>query len=268
MERASVNGTELAYIDKGPRQGVPIVLSHSLFFDHTMFDDLVGKFVANGYRVVAYDHRGQGASAPASRAQLDVDTHFEDAVALIEYLGLAPCHFVGNSLGGFVALRLAARRPELLRTASALSSSAEEEHRLDEFDPIVDILTSEGPKSIAGMLAYIMFGDFSIEHRGPLVMHWRDAIANLEAPGIGDVAYGVIHRQRLVEELAGCTVPVLAIAGSQDHTYPPPISSVNIATASGGRHVTVENAGHSVALEMPDAVAQHLFEHFAASDHA
>ncbi|WP_288076861.1 alpha/beta fold hydrolase, partial [Rhodococcus sp. (in: high G+C Gram-positive bacteria)] len=88
MLRAAVNGTELAYVDAGPRDGVPIVFSHSLFFDHTMFDALAEKFTADGYRVVAYDHRGQGESAPAPRAELAVDVLAEDAAALIEHLGL------------------------------------------------------------------------------------------------------------------------------------------------------------------------------------
>lgn len=265
MLRAAVNGTELAYVDAGPRDGVPIVFSHSLFFDHTMFDALAEKFTADGYRVVAYDHRGQGESAPAPRAELAVDVLAEDAAALIEHLGLAPCHVVGNSLGGFVALRLAARRPELLRTAAALGSSAEEEHKLAEFAPLVEHLTEHGTADVVDTVMYIMFGDSSLAQESSMTSTWRAAIARLE-PRIGDAAHGVIHRGRIVEELAGCRVPVLAVAGSEDHAYPPPISSANIADAAGGRHVTVDAAGHSVALEQPEAVAEHLRKHFAAAE--
>ncbi|WP_231385911.1 MULTISPECIES: alpha/beta fold hydrolase [Rhodococcus] len=262
MLRASVNGTELAFVDVGPRDGVPIVFSHSLFFDHTMFDALVQKFADDGYRVVAYDHRGQGESAPAARDELAVDVLAEDAAALIEHLDLAPCHVVGNSLGGFVALRLAARRPELLRTAAALGSSAEEEYKLDEFAPLVGHLTEHGTADVVDTIMYIMFGDSSLAQESAMTSTWRAAIARL-GPRIGDAAHGVIHRGRIVEELAGCRVPVLAVAGREDHAYPPPISSVNIADAAGGRHVTVDAAGHSVALEQPDEVARHLSEHFA-----
>lgn len=265
MLRAAVNGTELAYVDAGPRDGVPIVFSHSLFFDHTMFDALAEKFTADGYRVVAYDHRGQGESAPAPRVELAVDVLAEDAAALIEHLGLAPCHVVGNSLGGFVALRLAARRPELLRTAAALGSSAEEEHKLAEFAPLVEHLTEHGTADVVDTVMYIMFGDSSLAQESSTTSTWRAAIARLE-PRIGDAAHGVIHRGRIVEELAGCRVPVLAVAGSEDHAYPPPISSANIADAASGRHVTVDAAGHSVALEQPEAVAEHLRKHFAAAE--
>jgi 3-oxoadipate enol-lactonase len=58
------------------------------------------------------------------------------------------------------------------------------------------------------------------------------------------------------------TVPVLAVAGDEDHVYPQPISGINIADASDGTETTVAAAGHSVALEQPEAVAEILLKHF------
>ncbi|MEU4345322.1 hypothetical protein AB0H00_29405 [Nocardia sp. NPDC023852] len=59
---------------------------------------------------------------------------------------------------------------------------------------------------------------------------------------IGDTAHGVIIRSRVVEKLQDCPVPVLAIGGDDDH------------------------AGHSAALEQPEAVARYLDEHFALTE--
>ncbi|MGP4050283.1 alpha/beta fold hydrolase [Streptomyces sp. 2A115] len=264
MRSAAVNGTTLAYVDEGPREGTPIVFSHSLFFDHSMFDDHLARFTHEGFRVIAYDHRNQGGSAPAARGELDMDTLTEDAAALIEHLGLGKCHFVGNSLGGFIALRLAARRPDLLLSVTTLGASAEEEHQLAQFAPLADHLTDHGAEQVVDTLMHIMFGDTSLATRSELCASWREFMARL-GPTIGDSAYGVIHRSRIVEELAGCQVPVLAIAGSEDHAYPQPISGVNIAAATGGTEVTVEGAGHSVAVEQTSVVAEHLARHFAES---
>lgn len=262
MLTAAVNGTELAYVDEGQREGTPIVFSHSLFFDHRMFDDQLARFTQAGYRVVAYDHRNQGGSAPAPRDQLDMDTLTDDAAALLAHLELGRCHLVGNSMGGFIALRLAARRPDLLLSAVALGSSAEEEHKLAEFSPLVEHLTQHGPADVLDTLMYIMFGDTTPREQPELCASWREYMSGLRA-SIGDSAYGVIHRGRIIDELAGCRVPVLAIAGSEDHAYPPPISGANIAAAASGEHVTVEAAGHSVALEQGDVVAGHLVRHFS-----
>jgi 3-oxoadipate enol-lactonase len=109
-----VNGTTIDYDDTGG-DGQPVV-----FVDRTAFEGQVDWF-GRGYRVVAYDHRDS-----------DNDTLYEDAAALIEALSLGPCHFVGNDVGGFVALRLVARRPELLSSAAIFSSSADEESVLGE----------------------------------------------------------------------------------------------------------------------------------------
>jgi 3-oxoadipate enol-lactonase len=109
-----VNGTTLDY-DDTRGSGEPVV-----FVDRTAFEIPVLSF-GRTHRVVAYDHR-----------DADNDTLYEDAAALIEALSLGPCHFVGNDVGGFVALRLVARRPELLRSAAIFSSSADEESVLGE----------------------------------------------------------------------------------------------------------------------------------------
>lgn len=257
LQTLPVRGTTLTYVDSGPSEGETFVLSHSLFFDHTMFDALTEHLVEAGHRVVAYDHRGQGASAAAPREEQSMDELTEDAAALIEALDLGPVHFVGNSMGGFIALRLAARRPELVASVAALGSSAEEEHQLAAFAPLVDALGEHGAAPVIDTLMHIMFGDTSLAEGGPVVEHWKEKMAALP-PAIGDSAYQVIHRQRLVEELADCRVPVVAISGAEDHAYPPPVSDVNIAEATGGTHHRVEAAGHSVALEQPDEVARIL----------
>ncbi|WP_205695485.1 alpha/beta fold hydrolase [Conexibacter sp. SYSU D00693] len=261
MPTIDVNGTTLAYDDRGPRDGVPVLLSHSLFFDRRMFTALAER-LGEDLRVVAYDHRGQGESAPAPLEELSMDVLTEDAAALIRALGLAPAHVVGNSMGGFVALRLAARHPDLVRTVTALGSSAEEEHQLAAFAPLVEHLQAHGAADVVDTVLHIMFGDTTLAGEPELCAHWREVIAGLP-PAIGDAAHQVIHRERIVEELAGTTVPVLAVAGAEDHAYPQPISGRTIAQATGGREVTVAGAGHSVALEQPDEVAGHLARLFA-----
>jgi 3-oxoadipate enol-lactonase len=260
MAMIDVNGTTLAYDEAGPKDATAIVFSHSLFFDRHMFDYYLANFSSN-YHVVTYDHRGQGESAQAPLEELDMDTLTDDAAGLIEALGLGPCHFVGNSMGGFISLRLAARRPELLRSAVALGSSAEVEYQLAAFEPLVEALKEKGAAELIDVLMHIMFGDTSIAQETPAAKHWRASMSSLPN-SIGNAAHQVVHRRAIVDELASTTIPVLAIAGAEDHAYPPPISSENIAAATGGRHVTVAAAGHSVSVEQPEIVAEHLRDHF------
>src|SRR3546814_10884691 len=76
------------------------------------------------YRVIAYDHRGQGRSADDAATSISMETVYADAVALIEALKLGAVHFAGLSMGGFVAMWLGARRPDLIRSLILMATSA------------------------------------------------------------------------------------------------------------------------------------------------
>jgi pimeloyl-ACP methyl ester carboxylesterase len=72
---------------------------------------LAAPFLAQTHRVLVYDRRGHSASsAPPIPGNLEQDV--DDLEGLLEALGLVPAHVVGNSLGGIIALRLAARAPQ------------------------------------------------------------------------------------------------------------------------------------------------------------
>lgn len=247
MPTIDVNGTTLAYKDTGG-PGPAIVFSHSLFFDRTMFAAQVERF-GRAFRAVTYDHRGQGKSRRSSA--LDMDTLAADAAALIEALDLGPCHFVGNSMGGFVALRLAARRPELLRSAAVLSTSADAEGQVEAFEALLAYARAEGIGKTVDALVHIMFGDTTLADRPELRDHWR--------------AEGVVHRKGVLNELVDVTVPLLVLSGAEDHAYSPELSQRIADTAANATHVRVNGAGHSLAVEQPTVVNDHLAEHFQAT---
>ncbi|WP_136419898.1 MULTISPECIES: alpha/beta hydrolase [Oxalobacteraceae] len=263
MPKIRVNDTELYYEDDGPRDAPAIVFSHSLFFNSHMFYKQA-EYFSREYRVIRYDHRGQGRSAPAPLEEQDTDTLADDATALIEALDLGKCHVVGNSLGGFIALRLAARRPDLTASCAVLGSSGEAEYKVAEFQPIVDNLQRVGGAPLVDTLLYVMFGDASLTDPGfaDELDYWRKYMSQL-GTSIGNSAYQVVHRRGILDELRGSKVPVLAIAGEEDHAYTVPLAQ-NIANAVlDGRMETVAKAGHSVALESPALVNALLESHFA-----
>jgi 3-oxoadipate enol-lactonase len=255
-----VNGTTLCYDDTGG-PGPAVVLSHSLFFDRSMFAAQVAEF-GRRYRVVTYDHRGQGASA---RSQfVDMDTLARDAAALIVALDLGHVHFVGNSMGGFVALRLAARQPELLRSAVVLSSSADEEGQAENFLALLEYARTAGLPETVDALAYIMFGDTTLTERVARLQRWRRHFAALDE-SILLAAEAVVRREPVLGELVGCTVPLLVLSGAEDHAYAPELSQRIADTAANAQHVIVRRAGHSLAVEQPLVVNDLVAAHFAAT---
>lgn len=260
MPTIDVNGTTLGYDDTGG-PGPAILLSHSLFFDRTMFAAQVAEF-GRRFRVVTYDHRGQGESARSP--YVDMDTLADDAARLITALDLGHAHVVGSAMGGFVALRLAARHPELLRSAVVLSSSADEEARAENFQALLEYARTAGLPEAVDSLLYLVFGDTTLAGRIALRERWRRHFAALDE-SVLTAAEAVVHRKAVLGELVGCPVPILVLSGAEDHACGPELSQRIADTAANAQHVTVRGAGHSLAVEQPDVVNDLMAEHFAAT---
>jgi pimeloyl-ACP methyl ester carboxylesterase len=115
MPTTTVNGVRLSYTLTGD-SGPPIVLVHGSWADQSDWELLVST-LAEHFRVLTYDRRGHSQSeCPPGQGSVEEDA--ADLAALIEHLNLAPAHIVGLSLGGSIVLRLAARRPDLIRSLS------------------------------------------------------------------------------------------------------------------------------------------------------
>jgi len=115
MPRLPANGAEIFYEEAG--QGDPLLLIHGSWTDHTCWEAAAQQFTEH-FRVLTYDRRGHSQSErPSSQGSRREDE--DDAIALLEALGGAPAHVAGNSFGASITLGLAARRPDLFRSAMA-----------------------------------------------------------------------------------------------------------------------------------------------------
>jgi len=94
--------------------GEPVIFLHGFGLDSAMWDAQWPVF-CNTHRVIRYDLRGYGASSlPGGRY-----SHVEDYIALSRHLGAEHAHVVGLSLGGRLALRIAAAAPERVALVDA-----------------------------------------------------------------------------------------------------------------------------------------------------
>jgi pimeloyl-ACP methyl ester carboxylesterase len=103
------DGAWLRYATAG--DGEPVVFIHGFGLDSGMWDPQWRPF-AQRHRVIRYDLRGYGSSSlPAGTY-----SHVDDLLALLDSLDAAPVHVVGLSLGGRLALRLAAQEPKTVKS--------------------------------------------------------------------------------------------------------------------------------------------------------
>lgn len=115
MPTSRANGVNI-YWETAGDTGDPLVLVHGSWGDHQNWASVVPAF-ARSFRVLTYDRRGHSRSErPAGQGSVRDDA--ADLAALLDTLGYAPAHVIGNSFGASIALRLAAARPELFRSLS------------------------------------------------------------------------------------------------------------------------------------------------------
>ena len=264
MPSLEVNGTTLHYLDDGPQDAPALVFSPSMFFDGRMFAAQAAAF-SDRYRVIRYDNRGQGQSARHPREELDMDTQFGDAAGLIEALGLAPCTFVGNSMGGFIGLRLAARRPDLVSSVLVMGTSADAVVAVAEMDGLAAVFVEQGMEPVLDGVLHFMLGDTTLTDpsRAEILAGVRELLLS-RGPEYADSVWHIAHRKPVLDELGDITVPLTVVAGTEDHTYPPHKSEQIVAGVPHAKLVVMERAGHVHALEHPEAVNAVLEEHLAS----
>jgi pimeloyl-ACP methyl ester carboxylesterase len=110
MNKLNKNGVALVYQDRGAGSRA-IVFIHGLGFDQTTFGPQI-EFFSRTHRVIAKDLRGHGAS-DAPKQEYAMPVLAEDTAWLCAQLGLVKPVFVGHSMGGNVALTLAALHSEV-----------------------------------------------------------------------------------------------------------------------------------------------------------
>jgi pimeloyl-ACP methyl ester carboxylesterase len=120
MQQLVRDGVALAYEERGAGDP-PLVLVHGWCCDHTYFAPQVAYF-AGAHRVVAIDLRGHGACDKPEQ-DYTADVFADDLAWLCERLGVARPVVIGHSMGGTVALAVAARYPSLPVAIAALDSS-------------------------------------------------------------------------------------------------------------------------------------------------
>ncbi|HTU01706.1 MAG TPA: alpha/beta fold hydrolase [Candidatus Sulfotelmatobacter sp.] len=255
MPRIRVNGAELHYESTGSGPEA-IVLSHGLLFSGEMFRDQV-RHLAGRYRVITYDHRGQGRSE-VTPGGYGMDALAQDAAELVKALGVAPCHFAGLSMGGFVAMRLAAQMPELLRSCILLETSADPEspENVPRYRMLNLALRLLGARLVAPNVMPVMFGRTFLADpaRAGLRKEWRDRLGTLRR-SVHRAITGVIERKGIPEEdLGKIRVPTLVLVGEEDVATPIPKAERICASIPGSRLVRIPRAGHSSTIENPAAV--------------
>lgn len=259
MPTATVNGAALHYIERGAGARA-ILFAHGFLWNGAMFDNQINA-LQDRYRCVAADFRGQGGSEVTPDGY-DMGTLTADLVALIERLDLAPCHFVGLSMGGFVGQRLAVHHPHLLRSLTLMETSADPEPAFSavKYRLLGLVARTLGLGVVAGPVMKIMFGDTFRQDpaRADERARLRAQLLANDRVGVVRALQGVVGRHGYLERLGEISLPTLILVGDEDVATPPLRAQRMQARLPHARLVTIPGAGHTSSIEAPAAVTAAL----------
>jgi pimeloyl-ACP methyl ester carboxylesterase len=235
----------------------------------------------------ALDLPGFGFSTAPIDGDYSVDARAAVVVALIEKCVTGPVHLVGNSLGGAICTRLAARRPDLVSSLTLISPALPDlRPRLLPLRLAVVTVPGVGrwllkrlqqlpPARRAEMTINDIFADPSLveperRHEAISEVIRRDGLVYAGDALLGSARALVAEYTRpgpgsLWHDAASVTAPTLVIYGSHDRLVDPSLAGRAARAYANCRVVVLPKTGHVAMMERPDLVAAEMRDFIAAA---
>jgi pimeloyl-ACP methyl ester carboxylesterase len=244
--------------------GTPVVLLHAFPLDGRMWAPQV-EALAGTYQAIVPDLRGFGAAREQAVEEAGVDLLADDVARLLDSLGLDRAVLCGLSMGGYVALAFARRHPGRLSglvLADTRSARDDEQARARRLQMAERVL-AEGTGFVPEVMLPRLLGDTSRRQRPELVERVTALIRDQDPRAIAGAQRGLAARPDAAGVLPSIVVPTLVVNGEEDRLPDPDEGRSLAAAIPGARFLLVEQAGHLVNLERPDAVNEALLDFLA-----
>lgn len=259
MPRFDKRGFKINYIEEGT--GPAVVFAHGFEMDHHMYEPQFEDLPDNGYRCIAWDMRGHGRSdtpdGPWTMYDLVVDL-----IRFIEETNAAPCHLVGMSIGGMIAVRVALQREDLVRSLVLIDTTADAEdaERVELYKAFQQQIIDEDGVSedLARGTLPIFYGPNYLETELEAVEFHVSRMTGYKATASVEGLRALIERDSVVDRLDEIRVPTLVIHGAVDAAIGMEKAEQLQAGIAGAELIRVPDCGHTPPLEAPDVVNQAL----------
>ena len=240
----------------GPAGAPVLVLGSSLGTTADMWRPQLDA-LAERFRVVRYDHRGHGGS-PAPPGPYRLDDLGADVLGLLDHLGHERVHLGGLSLGGMVAMWVAAHASQRVDRLVLVCTSA-------RFGPPsfwaqrAAAVRAGGLPAVADAVVDRWFTPaFAAAH--PEIVGWARGMLTSCAPEGYAACCGAIETMDLEPVLGKITAPTLVIAGADDPATPPEHAERIAAGIPDARTAVVPDAAHLANVQQPAAVTRLLLD--------
>ncbi len=254
MPYVQTRGVTLFVTEAGSPHAPPILFANSLGTTHRMWDAVAAELSAD-FRCIRCDTRGHGASIHIGGAYEIADLA-DDALAILDNLGIGRVHFAGLSLGGMTGQSFAARHPQRLRSLTLMATSAFMPTR-EAWESRAALVRREGARAIVEATKERWFTQGFRDAAPAAVKSVADIFSGIDADGYA-AACEAIARMDLRPLLPAISAPTLVIAGREDPATPPAMADELAAGITGARLSLLSPAAHLLAVERAAETAELL----------
>jgi len=259
------DGVEVHYVERG--KGVPVVFIHGTLGDYSVWDGQVGPF-AETYRAIAYSRRynypNQNKLQPKHSAVVEAN----DLADFISKLDLGKVHLIGHSYGGYTALFLAVKHPELVRTLTLAEPPVvfAEDRLEDAKERLVKRARAAFQKGDREGAVRIIVNSSEEGRYDKIPAPFRNLLLRnaqeLEALVTSDNMYPALER----DAVRKIVVPTLLLSGEKSPASHKAVDEEleRLFPEKGRQRVIIPNADHGMWFQQPEtcrkAVLQFLYE--------
>jgi 3-oxoadipate enol-lactonase len=245
----STDGVRLHYRESGRRSGPPVVMIQGLGADKNLWN-LQRLALAPWYRTIAFDNRGVGRSDKPYGAY-SLEQMADDAVAVLDHVGVESAHVIGASMGGVIAQIMALQHPDRVRSLT-LACTACRHHpwRKELLAEWAETAQTAGVGAMTSEAARWVIGPRSFRRLAPAI-GWMGPLA-LSRPAhafAGQVAGILSIDDGLADRLSAITVPTLVVVGNQDILTPRGDSEEIAEQIPTAELVVISGAAHGFMIE-------------------
>ena len=249
--------TRLRHRLAGPDDAPVVVFSNAIGTSLELWDDQAAALAAHEpaaqFRVLRYDHRGQGGSE-VPPGPYSISLLAADLTALLDELDIARVSFVGLSLGGAVGMQFAVANPERLDRLVLACTSARFGSRESWLERAALVRRAGIEPMVEPVLARWFTPDVP-EHEAA---RYRAMLEATPVEGYAGCCEALADWD-FRAQLGDIQAPTLVLAGAEDPATPLEHAE-EIAEGVGGRLVVLEGASHLANVEQPAAFSAAVIE--------
>jgi len=250
MPRGELNGWSYSYTDEG--SGPPLVFNHGIQMDSSIWDAQI-EDLRDSYRCVAINAPGHGDSDAVAMG-IDFYRYGDMLTGVADQLGIGSAVWLGQSMGGFINIRLALTPPDRVKGLVLIDTQAhsEDPDKRAQYEAFLTVALESGINDdLVNILKLVYFGPTFAGK--PESDAWEKKLSATDVPAQHAMIRAVFDRDDVHGRLSEIKAPAVVIHGEDDMAIEAERAE-ELARDLGANMSLIPGCGHCSPLERPDAV--------------